>query len=37
MMSGQREKDCRAAATLDGYRGADFDAIVKFCVDTGKL
>jgi hypothetical protein len=33
----QREKDCNAAMSSEGYKGAQFDTAVKFCVDTGNL
>lgn len=33
----QRYKDCRAAADREGYRGAQRDSAIKFCVDTGNL
>jgi hypothetical protein len=30
----QREKECKAMAEHEGYRGSQFDSVVKFCVDT---
>jgi hypothetical protein len=29
-----REKECKAVATQEGYSGAQFDQVVKLCVDT---